>query len=105
MRHAAAIRAVGCHRVIGIRNVNDAGIDGALFSFLSVRVARSIPVLVMQFDCTEVRYESLDTFENPSTDNGVLLNQSKFLGGETPGLLQDAIGDADLSNVMKKRAD
>src|SRR5262245_31764289 len=40
----------------------------------------------------------------PIVDDGVLLDLLVFLGREPPGLEEQTVGNAELSNVMKKAA-
>src|SRR5439155_16571445 len=50
-------------------------------------------------------FETADSFENPSADGGVLLDEGPFLLRETAGFLQHVVGDPDLSDVVQQGAE
>src|SRR5215469_3223374 len=59
----------------------------------------------MQFHGRKEGGKALHFLENSAANDRVLLDESKLLRRELARLLKDAVGDADLSDVMKQRPD
>ena len=65
-------------------------------------IAGAIPVLVMQLNRRKVRREALHAFKNPSPNHRMLLDECEFFFGQAAWLLQNAVGDTDLSHVVQQ---
>src|SRR5207249_9556408 len=59
---------------------------------------------MMQLHGRKVGVETVHSFQNPASDEGMLLEQRSLLLRECARLLQYAIGDTDLADVMEQRA-
>ena len=102
--HSATVGAIGGHCIVGIGNMNDARVDECFCAHLTPRVSAAIPVFVMQLHCCEEGREALHTFQNPAADDRVLLDERQLLARESPLLLQNSVGDADLSDIVQQCA-
>ena len=78
---------------------------GVSSPFCPMRVTRSVPVFMVQFHGAQVGRKAGNAFENSSSDHGMLANQGEFLVGKATGFLQNAVSNADFSNVVQKRPD
>jgi hypothetical protein len=104
MGHSRPVGAVRCHRIIGVRNVDNPRFDRDSFARLAVGIPAAIPVLMMQFHRRKIWRQSLHPFQNAAPGPRVLLDQREFFPSETARLLQDTVGNADLANIVQQSA-
>jgi hypothetical protein len=55
---------------------------------------------MVQFDDVQIGFQPLDIFQYPFADDGVLPDQVVLFWCQTLGLLQNQIGDPDLTQVV-----
>src|SRR5262245_1363179 len=70
-----------------------------------MRIAASVPVLMMKFDYIQVRRKSVNRFQDAATHYRMFLDLFKFFVRQPARLLKHSIGDADLSNVVQEGTD
>ena len=67
-----------------------------------MRVAASVPVLVVQADDWKIGLEAADSFENMLSNRRMLLNDEALLRGQPPGFFQDCVSDANFTMSCKR---
>src|SRR5206468_10818505 len=78
---------------------------GNLVALETVRVTGSVVVLVMRKHDRPDSFEVRDLPDEIRSDDGVRLHLGPLFVGERGGLPQNVLGDADLSDVVEKRAE
>ena len=105
MAQGGAVRSSRGHRVVGIGNMHDARAQGNFQAGLLEGIAGAVPILVVQLHNRQVLLESADPFQNSASDRRMLAKHGHFVGGKLAGLSEDAVGNADLADVVKKASD
>ena len=99
-RESPAVRPVGRHRVERVGDRHDPGAHRDGVAGEATRVARPVERLVMVQDDVGARPEEVELAQDPRPDLRVEPHRRPLLARERAGLEQDAVGDADLAEVM-----
>src|SRR2546427_5881170 len=100
-RGGATIGPVGGDGIQRVCYGKDPSAQKNFFSLETARVAAAVEALVMREDhLGDVRKKG-DVLDEVESDLCVPLHQSALIRGERPRLEQDAIGDAELSDIMQ----
>ena len=95
--HCVAIRSIGRHRVVCIRDRDDSGQLWDLVSAKLIRIAISVNALVMVSDDRPHVLKRSQPCADRVADNRMLAHDARFLRVELPVLQQHRVGDGDLS--------
>ena len=96
-----AVGAVGGHRVERVGDEDDPRAERDVLARQAVRVAAAVPGLVVVAD-PRVDRRDAEALEQPVADLGMLAQHDQLLVVERAGLLQDAVGDRDLAEVVQQ---
>ena len=105
MAEPLAVRAVGRHRVVGVADEDDAGLERDALVAEPVRIATAVPPLVAVADDRADFLETVDRRDDPLSELRMRLHDRALLGGEPPGLREDLARDADLADVVQQRTE
>lgn len=100
----APVRAVGGQRVVAVHDAHDAGADRNRLAGEAVRVARTVPVLVVVADNRRDGVREINLREDARADGRVQLHALVFGRGQLAGLVQDELWNRELPHVVKKRS-
>src|SRR4051812_43611457 len=93
-RHWVSIRALRCQSVEGVGCAKNAGAKWYVFAGEPMRVAGSVPMLVMVLDELERCFDVKERSENVQADLNVPLYVLELFGRKAVGLVQDRFTDA-----------
>lgn len=97
---AFTVWAVHRHRAEGIGDSHNAREQRRLFTGKAVRIAAPIPLLMVMPDAVEGVLEARHGSHNDCAHHRVLLNCLELFRGQMAGLSENAVGDADLADIV-----
>src|ERR1041385_1105198 len=93
------------HRVEGVGHGEDACVDVNLLALQPQRVARPVPLLVVLRDDARRAFEEFDAAQNLLPVQRMLAHPRPLVLRERGGLSEYRVGDSDLADVVKERAE
>src|SRR2546423_5930555 len=98
----AVVRPVGGHRVPGVREPDDRGLEGNVLAREPVRIAGAVPALVVVADDRDGFAETAELADDPRALGGVRLHLRVLPVVELARLDQDPVGNGDLADVVEE---
>ena len=98
-----AVGAALGHRLVGVADEDDPRAERDLLACEPVRIAVAVPALVARADQRRDRCHRRRRRQDPLADRRVGHHQRPLVVVERPDLVQDAVGDRDLADVVELR--
>ena len=90
------------HRVERVGDVDDAGAQRNVLAGKAVRVAATVPTLVVVANRRHGVGEEAESLDDAGALVGVIAHHSPLLEAQSGGLEQDRVGDGELADVMEE---
>src|SRR5579859_3011571 len=103
--HRCLIRAIGGHGVESVGDGDDAGHHRNLRRGEAVGIAAAVHVFVVQLDAGQHFLQLGNGAHDVGAFDGVLLHQFEFFRSQSAGFFENAIVDADFSDIVQERGD
>jgi hypothetical protein len=104
VRQGLSIGAIGAHCVPRVAAGDDSRLARDRFPGESVRIAATVPPLVVGADDqADIAHESSDLREHSLPFERVSLDDRPLIGIELSGLVYDVLGNRDLAHVVQQR--
>src|SRR5690606_33377088 len=97
------IRPVGADGVQGVDHREDPRADDDLLPLQPSGIAAAVPALLVLEDDEGGVAQVVDAAEHAVADGRMLLHLLPLLGGQGPGLEEDKVAHADLTDVVEER--
>ena len=101
-RHRVPVRPVGCHRVVRVRDGDDARNERDVLVAESVRISLAVDSLMVMADDSGDLRVLVDIGEDSLADRRVLLHLAAFLECQSSGFLEQTGRESDLPDVVNE---